>query len=358
MPMSRLWRELRGLPAATSTTARRSVPRAPGGSPAMRHSSPSSTARAACSTWGERRGRSRPRCAGRSTLATKAVASSRVVRTAAGSMLTTSFTGHGVGRPKSTIWSCSARVTTDSCTRVGSERLEPPMARSPSAGPTAGQFPPFPPPLAAAMRSYEPTTGGRSCGSIPTPRSRSAVASASIASWRCQACWRELGLEALRDRRHHAGDAVADEARLLVALYLEGEAGHHLPPAAALLVDRDDLGPAADPAVDGDRGGEADLVPAVVDTEGEAARGDQVLAEAVDQRQGEVAVGDRRAEGALVLGLLDVDVDPLVVPRELGEGVDVVLGDRTPIARADLLPEQRLHPLDSLHLDGGHRSRV
>ena len=42
--------------------------------------------------------------------------------------------------------------------------------------------------------------------------------------------------------RHHAGDAVADEAGLLVALDLEGEAGDDLPPAAADLVDRDDLG--------------------------------------------------------------------------------------------------------------------
>jgi hypothetical protein len=61
-------------------------------------------------------------------------------------------------------------------------------------------------------------------------------------------------------RRHHAGDAVADEARLLVALDLEGEAGHHLPPAAADLVDGDDLGLGADLAVNRDRGREADLV--------------------------------------------------------------------------------------------------
>jgi hypothetical protein len=48
-------------------------------------------------------------------------------------------------------------------------------------------------------------------------------------------------------RRHHTGDAVADEARLLAALDLEGKAGHDLPPAAADLVDRDDLGLGADP---------------------------------------------------------------------------------------------------------------
>ena len=51
--------------------------------------------------------------------------------------------------------------------------------------------------------------------------------------------------------RHHAGDRVADEAGLLVALDLEGEAGDDLVPAAALLVDRDDLGLGADLGVDG-----------------------------------------------------------------------------------------------------------
>jgi len=42
----------------------------------------------------------------------------------------------------------------------------------------------------------------------------------------------------------------------------------------------------------------------------------------------------------------------------LGERVDVPLGDGAPLARADLLPEQRLHPLDALYLDGGHRAAV
>src|SRR5262249_37010780 len=136
----------------------------------------------------------------------------------------------------------------------------------------------------------------------------------------------------------------------------EGEAGDDLVPAAADLVDGDDLGPGADASVDRDRGGKADLVPAVVDAEGEPGRGDQLLAEPVDQREGEVAVGDRRPERALRLGALDVDVDPLVVAGELGEGVDVRLRDSAPLARADLLPEQRLHPLDSLHLYRSHRA--
>jgi hypothetical protein len=102
-------------------------------------------------------------------------------------------------------------------------------------------------------------------------------------------------------------------------------------PAAAFLLDRDDLGAGADLGVNRHRGGEADLVPAVVDAEGEAGGLDQLAAEAVDEGEGEVAVGDRGAEGALGLGPLDVDVDPLVVAGELGEGVDVGLGDLAPL---------------------------
>jgi len=42
-----------------------------------------------------------------------------------------------------------------------------------------------------------------------------------------------------------AGDAVTHEARLLVALDLEGEGGDDLPPAAADLVDRGVFGAVA-----------------------------------------------------------------------------------------------------------------
>src|SRR4029079_5427767 len=42
--------------------------------------------------------------------------------------------------------------------------------------------------------------------------------------------------------------------------------------------------------------------------------------------EGQQAVGDRRAEGA-VAGPLDVDVDPLLVTGELTELVDQLLGD-------------------------------
>ncbi len=66
-------------------------------------------------------------------------------------------------------------------------------------------------------------------------------------------------------------------------------------------------------------------------------------------------MGDRGAEGALGLGPINVDVDPLVIAGEIGEGIDVLLSDRAPLTRADLLPDQSLHALDTLYLDARHR---
>ena len=57
---------------------------------------------------------------------------------------------------------------------------------------------------------------------------------------------------------------------------------------------------------------------------------------------------DGRTERALGLGALDVDVDPLVVAAQAGEGIDVILGDLAPGAGADLAAEKLLEPLDSV----------
>src|SRR4029453_15987384 len=116
-----------------------------------------------------------------------------------------------------------------------------------------------------------------------------------------------------------ATHAVGDAAGLLRALDLHGEPGNDLPPAAADLVHGDDLGSRPDAAAGGHRRWDADLAPAVVDSELEAGRCHQVTAKAVDQRQRQVAVRDRRAEGAFALHPLDIDMDPLIVAGELGE---------------------------------------
>ena len=57
------------------------------------------------------------------------------------------------------------------------------------------------------------------------------------------------------------------------------------------------------------------------------------------ERQREVAVGDRAAERA-GLGLLDVDVDPLVVTGRLGELVDLLLGDLDVGAVSEMLADE------------------
>ena len=70
-------------------------------------------------------------------------------------------------------------------------------------------------------------------------------------------------------------------------------------------------------------------------------------------RQRQVAVGDRAAEGALLLGPLDVDVDPLVVAGGVGEQVHLLLRDLDVVAVAEVLTHEVAEAVDSLH-DGGH----
>src|SRR6201989_3022154 len=86
-------------------------------------------------------------------------------------------------------------------------------------------------------------------------------------------------------RGHQAGYRFADEARLRGAVDGDRELGPGLPPAALELGDGDEFGGRRDRAVDRTGGREADLVPAVVDAEGEAGRLHQAFAEAVGQRQ-------------------------------------------------------------------------
>src|SRR5260370_41957643 len=46
---------------------------------------------------------------------------------------------------------------------------------------------------------------------------------------------------------------------------------------------------------------------------------------------------DRLAARHLALGALDIDMDPLMVAGRVGEFVDLLLGDRIPVADPDLL---------------------
>jgi hypothetical protein len=48
-------------------------------------------------------------------------------------------------------------------------------------------------------------------------------------------------------------------------------------------------------------------------------------------------------------------VDPLVVARQLGERVDLLLRDLDPVGRPDRLADQLAQPVDPLDLHRGHR---
>src|SRR5437762_11731774 len=104
------------------------------------------------------------------------------------------------------------------------------------------------------------------------------------------------------------------------------------------------------------RAHEAELVGAVVGrvaVAGELPAGAPVQAREDAQRQ--EAVRDRAAERALPLGALHVEVDPLVVPGELGKAVDHVLGDLDRLApRAEGDADLALEPLDVVEADVFH----
>ena len=118
------------------------------------------------------------------------------------------------------------------------------------------------------------------------------------------------------------------------------------------LADRD-RGP--HPRADRHRAGEPHLVDAVVELGPGGVQGEHLAAQPGHQRQGQVAVRDGPAEGAL-LGLLDVDVDPLVVTGRVGELVHPLLGDLHPVGGADLLAGSGLDVLERTEHAHGRRS--
>src|SRR5207245_11061138 len=60
-----------------------------------------------------------------------------------------------------------------------------------------------------------------------------------------------------------------------------------------------------------------------------------------DEREGEVAVRDGRAEGRLLAGALAIDVDPLVVAGGVGELEDGLVGHGPPGGGAQRFAHQR-----------------
>src|SRR5690349_7058772 len=135
------------------------------------------------------------------------------------------------------------------------------------------------------------------------------------------------------EEQHHVGGHAG---RLVVALDLDGVLHDELL-AGREVADLTEAHVRPQPAVDRHRAREAHLVEAVVEAGPRRLEPEDLRGEVREQAEGEEAVGDRGAERALAGGV-DVDVDPLVVERRVGEGVDPGLVDVQPRAGADVGP--------------------
>src|SRR5947209_2277503 len=157
--------------------------------------------------------------------------------------------------------------------------------------------------------------------------------------------------------QHDPADALGHASRLLDSVGFDGETIDDLPPSSGLLFNRDEFRRHPYPGSCRHRSRKADAIPAHVDAERDLlqvsgiARGD-LFAKAVDQAQGEVAVGDRGAERGLALRALDIDVNPLMVAGDLGEGVDVLLGHRPPRCRTTPDPDRLPQACNRICTDG------
>src|ERR1700724_1163345 len=119
------------------------------------------------------------------------------------------------------------------------------------------------------MAATHPSWRSR-CTTPPRPASTSRVS----LEWVSRAASRGHALNV----RQQAPDAVGHASRLLASRDLDGEACDDLMPTATDVGDLHDLRIAPQPSSDHDGSGKADLVPAVVDSELEAAPLAQVFA--------------------------------------------------------------------------------
>src|SRR5262249_2448298 len=136
-------------------------------------------------------------------------------------------------------------------------------------------------------------------------------------------------------------EELCDQSRLRRAFDLQRalEPEQHPPPA--LRSGREQLGARAQARAGLDGGDEADLVQSIVEP-GRGVRRDhaELHHHGGDQRQREIAVGDRPAERAVAPGALGIDVDPLPIAGAVRELIDAFLVDRDPGCFSELAPDE------------------
>src|SRR5208337_3242650 len=126
--------------------------------------------------------------------------------------------------------------------------------------------------------------------------------------------------------RHQQRQGIRDQGWLVAVLDFNGVPGLDEELAVVLFVDivEDDAQSDAPPGRH--RRQKAHLVQAVVEAGRRVRRDDaDVERQRTDQRQREIAVRDRSAEGTFPSGAVDIDVDPLTIAGAVGELVDPLL---------------------------------
>src|SRR3954447_336573 len=148
-----------------------------------------------------------------------------------------------------------------------------------------------------------------------------------------------------------AGHPVRDERRLVLALDLDRDGAHDLEVVGVLEVDAGEDRGGADLRADLHRVDEPHLVEAVVDAHHDAVEALRRLLDRAgqvrEQRQRQEPVRDRHLPRRELRCLLRVDVDELVVDRDIRELVDAVLRDLEPVAGAFCVTDRGLVQLES-----------
>src|SRR5690606_14263051 len=130
-----------------------------------------------------------------------------------------------------------------------------------------------------------------------------------------------------------AQDKLGDAGRLGRACDLEGGVDLQLVTAVELGHVAERAGQ-PDARADGYRRGEPQLVQSVVDAGADVLDDEHLGHERDDEAEGEVAVHDRRTEGARRAGRL-VEVDRVVISGQVGESPDLLGGDGPPGRRTE-----------------------